>query len=481
MLNILKRLARGVAVLGFVLAGAAHAQFQSLHQFPLTYNISSSLDASGNLFYTKTPQLFGFKDQFAPAGVSGCVMGYPELRTQCQTVNGGFGFTLEGYSSYTEYRVYIPAGTTFFGLSGYLPQSMQYAAAVKLGGPPSRTTMLSPAEYEAAKAGQNRNTDFARLLAGEERLIVHDGGGSISLSGIARLTPTTLTTGRWLYVRVLNGSNIAGLGALYEVDLNAYRAGYNATAFGADGDPTTTGGGTPPINPPGGSTLTGISLSKSEWTVGTAGPSFIIKPVPETATLPSCTFSPSGVLAYTPLLPPTASLASVIINTEAAQQLAQARTTYTIDCGGKTATFVINQAGTATSATVEEIAGPNGTVTLKLKVTRPASEVVAGAKATYWVGAVIPGSALFSQEDEWFYLSTGSTPSTYEWKQLVIPNPLSVAFAKDLNVTSTTQELTIPLGFSKAEFAAFQIKIHFGFQMNGGTFRKLDYVWNPAP
>ena len=482
MLNISKLFGRALTILGFILAGTAHAQFQSLHQFPVTYNISSSLDASGNLYFTKTPQLFGFKDQYAPTGVSGCVMGYPELRAQCQTVDGGFGFTLEGYSSYTEFRVYIPAGTTFFGLSGYLPQSVQYAAAVRLGSAPTRVATLSPAEYEAAKVAQNRNTDFAKLLAGEERLMVHDGGGSISLSGIARMSATTLTTGQWLYVRVLNGSSIAGLGALYEVDLDRYRTSYTATQFGADGDPVSSGGSTPPVNPPGGgTTLTGITLTKSEWTVGTPGANFIIKPSPESATLPSCTFSPDGVLAYTALIPPSATMASVSINTTAAQQLAQAHTVYTINCGGKTATFTIHQAGTTTTATVEEVVESNGTMTLKLKITRPAAEVVAGAKASYWVGAVIPGSALFSQEDEWFYLSTGSTATTYDWKQLILPNPISVAFAKDLSVTAATEELRIPLGFTKAEFAAFQIKVHFGYQMNGGTFKKLDYVWNPAP
>jgi hypothetical protein len=397
-------------------------------------------------------------------------MGYPELRTLCQTVDGGFGFTLDGYSSYTEFKVYIPAGTTFFGLSGYMPQSVQYAAAVKLGSAPTRVAMLSAAEYEAAKVAQNRNSDFAKLQAGEERLMVHDGGGSISLSGIARLSTAPLTTGQWLYVRVLNGSSIAGLGALYEVNLDQYRSAYSTTQFGADGDPVSSGG-----TPPTGTTLTGISLSKNEWTVGTSGSTFTVRPVPETATLPTCTFSTADVLSY------SATTATVSINETAAAQLSQAHTTFTVDCGGRTATFTINQAGTATTASVTEIVTADGSMTLKLTITRPASEVVAGAKSSYWVGAVIPGSALFSQQDEWFYLTTGATASTYEWKQLVIPYPLSVAFAKDLSVTAATQDIFIPLGFSKAEFAAFKIKVHFGYQMNGGTFRKLDYVWNPAP
>lgn len=484
MRYFLNHLGRMLVVLGLILTGSAQAQqFVSLHQFPVVYNISSSLDASGNLNYTRTPQLFGFKDQFAPTGVPGCVIGYPEWRSACQKVNGGFSFVFENeYTDYYEYRVFVPAGTTFFALRGFLSQTVQYAAAVRLGAPPSRTAMLSPEEYQNAKLNQNEERDFARLLAGEERILVHDGSGVMKLSGTARLSTNPMAAGQWLYIRALNSSPIFSLGAVYEVNLDLYKAGYNATQFGADGDPVSSGGSTPPVNPPGGgTTLTGITLTKSEWTVGTSGANFIIKPSPESATLPSCTFSPDGVLAYTALIPPSATMASVSINTTAAQQLAQAHTVYTINCGGKTATFTIHQAGTTTTATVEEVVESNGTMTLKLKITRPAAEVVAGAKASYWVGAVIPGSALFSQEDEWFYLSTGSTATTYDWKQLILPNPISVAFAKDLSVTAATEELRIPLGFTKAEFAAFQIKVHFGYQMNGGTFKKLDYVWNPAP
>jgi len=333
--NILKNFLRLITILVMLFSSVAHAQFQSLHQFGVTHNIGSSLDALGNLYFTKTPQLFGFKDQFAPSGVSGCVMGYPELRALCQTVDGGFSFTFEGYSSYTEFKVYVPAGTTFFGLAGYMPQSVEYAAAVRFGSAPTRMGTLSPTEYANAKTAQNRNTDFAKLLAGEERLMVHDGGGSISLSGIARLSTSPLTTGQWLYVRVLNGSSIAGLGAIYEVNLDKYREGYNATTFGANGDPDAGGSipDNPGTNPGTGTALTGISLSKSEYTLGGSINNFSIYPVPSTAALPACTFSPSGVLAYNSILPPSTAIANVSINTTAAEQLTQAQTSFIITCG----------------------------------------------------------------------------------------------------------------------------------------------------
>ena len=230
-------------LIGLTPFGVAHAGFQSLHQFPVTHSISGPL---------KTDPLIGFENQFAPFGVSGCLIGYPEFRDRCQNVSGGFSFAFDGYTNYQEFKVYVPAGTTFFGVSGYMPQSVQYGVAVKLGSPPARTTPLTEAEYQAAKAAQNRTKDFDKLLAGEERIIVHDGGGAISLSGIARLSPP-LATGQWLYFRVLTGNtSIAGLGAIYEVNRDQYRNAYESLDFGTDGDPPD-GGNSPTVPTPTGS------------------------------------------------------------------------------------------------------------------------------------------------------------------------------------------------------------------------------------
>lgn len=239
-LNFLGRL---LSVLGFLLVGSVQAQqFTSLHQFPVVYNISSSLDSAGNLNFTQTRQLFGFKEQYSPTGVSGCVLGYPEWRSACEKVNGGFSFGFDSqYTDYQEFRVFVPAGTTFYVLRGFLPQSAQYAAAVRFGTPPTRTTMLSPVEYENAKRDQHDDRDFARLLAGEERILVHDGNGVVSLTGTARLSANPLAVGQWLYIRVLNSSPIYSLTGVFEVNLDQYKAGFNAIEFGVDGDPPIAG------------------------------------------------------------------------------------------------------------------------------------------------------------------------------------------------------------------------------------------------
>ena len=211
--------------------------FFSLHQSPITYVKSSGLDSQGNLIFHKTAPLVGFKDQFMPAGTPGCVMGYPEYRSECQTVNDGFGFILEGVTSYVEYKFYVPAGMTFFGVSGYLPQSAKYAVAVRIDQAPQRRTPLSDSEYQAAKLVQHKEFDFAKILAGEERLIVHDGGGNISISGIGRMATNPLPVGRWMYVRVLNGGPIHGLGGIYEVQRDIYKSEYYKILFSRDGDP----------------------------------------------------------------------------------------------------------------------------------------------------------------------------------------------------------------------------------------------------
>jgi hypothetical protein len=241
-------------VVGLLLGSqAAFAQFISLHQFPVTYTKSAGVDAQGN-YFAQTESFSGFKNQFSPFGVPGCVLGYEEFRSQCQSVNGGLSFSLPGYSNYKEYKVYIPAGTTFFTLSGNLPQNIQYGVAVRLGQVPTRTSALTAEEYENFRNTQNISTAFGRMQAGEEIVLVHNYGGNMSLSGDARLSANPLSAGVWMYVRVLTGDQIYLLGAVNEVNRVTYKQHYDqlvvAQKFGADGDPTDTpcttcGNGTP--------------------------------------------------------------------------------------------------------------------------------------------------------------------------------------------------------------------------------------------
>jgi hypothetical protein len=287
MKKINKCLLKLSLLIGLTTFGSAHAGFQSLHQFPVTHSISGPL---------KTDPLIGFKDQFAPFGVPGCLIGYPEFRSRCQTVYGGFSFAFDGYTNYQEFKVYIPAGTTFFGVSGYMPQSAQYGVAVKLGSPPTRTALLTEAGYQAAKSEQNRFHDFAKLLAGEERIFVHDGGGAISLSGIARLNPP-LATGQWLYFRTLTeNTSVAGLGAIYEVNRDQYRTAYETLNFGTDGDPSD--GGNSPIVP----APTGIAQIKENAPTADANGNLVLnftlkRPASETESTNRTSF---WIAAYVP-------------------------------------------------------------------------------------------------------------------------------------------------------------------------------------
>lgn len=460
--------------------GSANAGFQSLHQFPVVYNINSALDANGDIYYNKTNQLFGFKDQFAPVGVTGCLIGYPEFRDKCQTVNGGFGFSFDGYTSYEEFKVYVPAGTTFFGVSGYMPQSVQYAVAVKLGSPPVKSSALTEVEYQTAKSAQNRFSDFQRLLAGEERVIVHDGGGAMSLSGIARLT-TPLATGQWLYFRALNGGSIAGLGAIYEVEREKYRTAYNTLSFGTDGDPVADGGsnnGNTNEQP----ALTGISLSPDKWQAG-AENSITVTPKPTAAALPTvCTSSNTALLSVSQNS--NGQSAKFTVTAAAVTQT----TSVTVTCGTKSATLNLQVADTvATFDPVDvknqtDIADGKTKATLNITLNHTTAEVAANTKIDYWVAALVPSDLPFFGQDEWFFLSP-LIGSSYQWKQL--QNSLdvgSVVFEKNSNISSVnkTKKLTIPLGFAAGEFKRIGAKIYLVYSQNGGPFREVGVVWDAS-
>ena len=491
MRNSLSLCVRVVVGLLLTVVGVAHAQFVSLHRLlPVTYTISSALDPQGNIYFTKTPELFGFKDQFAPYGVSGCVIGYPELRQSCQTVNGGFGFIIDNFSEYPQFRVYIPAGTTFFGLSGFMPQGTEFAVAVKMDSPPDRMRALTELEYEDAKRDQKVDLDFNFLLTtGREKIMVHDGGGIVSLSGTARLGNNPLPEGHWFYFRVLNGNYINSLRASYEVDLPKYRAWYDSAVatgrFEADGDPKEGAG---PIVPP---SLQGITLSASSWTVGTGGaPTLTLSASPAGAVLPgNCTVSPAGVLTVGVA---SGSSAAVTVNMAAAQALGRERNDFVVDCAGKTANFTIIKSSTpppvVATATVREVQQtPEAPAVLLLDVTHPATEVGPNAKVSYYVGGLVPAHqfSMAGYDDVVFFLANRGapnvTPALREWALLFKNQPLeSVAFERDRSLTSASQAVQIPLIFKRDDFKSLGARMRFGYTLQDGQFKVLDVIWDPA-
>jgi hypothetical protein len=67
-------------------AARAQAQSVSLHQTPLMYPRSSSIDADGLIRFVYTDPLVGFHDQSAPVGASGCVLGSPTRASSTLTL-----------------------------------------------------------------------------------------------------------------------------------------------------------------------------------------------------------------------------------------------------------------------------------------------------------------------------------------------------------------------------------------------------------
>lgn len=460
----------------YALTGAsAFAQFISLHQFPVTYTKSTGLDAQGN-YIAQTESFSGFKNQYAPYGVPGCVLGYEEFRSQCATVNGGLSLSSPGYSSYKEFKVYIPAGTTFFSMSGNLPQNTQFAVVSRLGQAPVRTAVVAGQEYETIRNSQNISTAFSKMQAGEEVVLVHNYGGNMSLSGDARLSASPLTQGVWLYVRVLTGDSIYLLGAVNEVNRTTYKQAYDqmvsAQLFGVDGDPTDTpcttcgtgsgsnSGGTPTTN-----VLTGIDLSTTVVNAGVDPLTVAISPQPATASLPVCTVAPSNIGSVI--------FNQLILSSTATAALTQSQVV-TVTCGSVSKQLTVNPVGSASKAEAEVVTAADGKVTLKVTITRPQSEVTTGAVTSLWVGGVIPANAHFFQTDMWFFLTASG------WKQLDSLDVSTVAYSKGVPVTDITQVVEIPMGFTVADAAPYRLQIHVGYTVGNGVFRNLGSVWAPV-
>lgn len=251
----------------------ANAQFFSLHQYSQAVSDGKGIPVS----YT------GFRNQFAPTGTPGCVMGITSLRSECTYVSNGLSFSLQGGQNSSQFKVYVPAGVTSFIFSSYLPQGMQAAVAVRMGSAPIRVNPLDAGEYATYQASKNIYTVYERLLAGQEVIMVADGGGSFSLAGNNNF-PQPLTTGAWLYFRLINGNYIDTPRATYEIDLPSYIAGYNAittaNGWGTDGDPLEAGA---TVNPSFSIKLNGTL---------TQGNSGIVAITPTGDTLKTCSASP---------------------------------------------------------------------------------------------------------------------------------------------------------------------------------------------
>lgn len=181
----------------------------------------------------------GFKEQYNPDdSVAGCLIGIAG-KAGCAFPGGpvlGLGEFTNYLLKQQQFKIYIPAGATEMTLSGYYPQNVKGAFALKFGAAPSRSVHVAEPEYGQAQRAEKVNEAFKALVTdGRELVIVHDGGGSMRF--IAGKIPAPLAQGGWLYIKNLNGSDMYDIQGSIYVDLQKYVEGYRRTSFDGNGDP----------------------------------------------------------------------------------------------------------------------------------------------------------------------------------------------------------------------------------------------------
>jgi len=200
--------------------------FQSLHQSALKV---ATPPAEGTYEYPMI-QLRGFRDQYNPAGITGCAIGFPGAKG-CAFPGGG-SLALPEFTGYQlqsrEFRFYVPAGTKSVMFAGYAPQRELAAFAMRFGQAPIRTTSLSNEEYSATQAAERIDTSFATLVNSQaDMVVVHDGGGTVRfLGGQLDRNGSSIAQGGWLYVRQLMGSELYDIQVAMDVDMLEYATGY---------------------------------------------------------------------------------------------------------------------------------------------------------------------------------------------------------------------------------------------------------------
>ncbi len=250
-----------VLCLSAVVSLAHAANFVSLHQSPLRIALPP---AAGSYDYTFNTKI-GFKQQYAPEGITGCAIGYS---TGGCAFPGGGSLALPEFTGYQlqykEFKIYIPAGSRSFMFSGYAPQATESAFALRYGSAPVREAALGAAEYQTVKSTEQIDTTFSRLVnePAADHLVVHDGGGTVRfVGGQLDASKGSTSQGNWLYVRQLSGTPLYDIQGAIDVDLAKYAAGYAAIVW-------TTSAYPDPVDAPSPATGT-VSTTDQQTTAAT--------------------------------------------------------------------------------------------------------------------------------------------------------------------------------------------------------------------
>lgn len=261
--------------------------FFSLHQLPLRV-VTSSYAQEYNT---------GFKNQYNPDGITGCAIGYGVTGCAFPGLSGSSVGTLalpdtSSNIGYTQFKIFIPSGTTSMNLLGHLPQNTQASFVLRFGSEPSRTSDLSPTEYSAARSVNGGSGYFSQIMAsGQDVVVVHDGGGTVRLV----IGSASISTPGWLYIRQIGGSIPNDYQGGVNVNLNAYAAGYRAITWDAavNKDPMD------PYPGSGSPISTEIAaLTLESYTLASTATQIPITSVTPSSADPSalCTTSPANVL-----------------------------------------------------------------------------------------------------------------------------------------------------------------------------------------
>ena len=210
------------------------SRFISVHQTPL--KIATPPPSGTYQYGAENP--VGFKQQYAPTGVSGCAIGYSV--GGCAFPGGG-SLALPEFTGYklqaSEFKIYIPAGAKTLMLSGYAAQYSRSAFVMRFGAEPTRTGALNDGEYAAAQSSERIDQSFANLINNHaELLVVHDGGGTLRfVSGGIDASRTPIARGGWLYIRQLNGTPLYDIQGGIDVDMNKYATAFNSIVWLSSG------------------------------------------------------------------------------------------------------------------------------------------------------------------------------------------------------------------------------------------------------
>lgn len=386
--------------------------------------------------------------------------------------------TRHGELAASKLKLFLPPGTISFRTSiiTYASELPGRVAARLRSTPESVASQVVPV-YN----GFDSRKTLQKLQLGEEvKVYAPERSGVLLLSDVDSTNKTPSTAGDYVYMNFFDipGQRFLSFDTLIEVDKNCYQSWFNSAAWDANGNPSeqaahscsgSTGGGSssPAI-------LAGITPSAVSWKVG-QNSVITVSPNPLNATLPACTSNKPDLLS------PTQNSDGKTAQFTVQPGAITANTSVILQCGGKTATVRLEAPATSNLATispadVELSTDSNGNAILKVIIQHKTADVGPNKKVSYWVGAVRPAHPFFGPE-ELFYL-TPASEGFYQWAQLATPSPVSVVFAKDRSLVQNSQELIVPLGFKKADFAGFGITIHFGYQQENKDFQAIQYYWD---